>query len=75
MALTLGGGFWTMRPQVMKIPHSPAMQQTLGRYAISPPRAFLFLRNAYPVEKFFKINDVMINIYKDDNELKDTNFS
>ena len=40
-----------MRPQVMKIPHSPAMQQTLGRYAISPPRA---LEMAYRLATTFK---------------------
>ena len=42
--LMLDGGFCTMQPQVMKMPHSPAIQQTLGRYA-NIPRASLDMAN------------------------------
>ena len=41
-----------MRPQVMKIPHSPAIQQTLGKYA-NIPRS---LDMAHKLAATFKTN-------------------
>ena len=41
-----------MRPQVIKMPHSPAIQQTLGRYASIPPA----LDMAHNLAATFKTN-------------------